>query len=168
MTTKVLLDASVLTELAKIPNMCGSKEIVGYTPLAGFDHWMNIVNANDLSYFCCDPILPAAFLYGARGVTSENYCLRPKLFMEVYKACLDKDWTRAKKLHYEQLEFTNFVYNVFGLGTYTWFCVLKAALDNIGIIKGGYPRDPFIPVPENVQKKAKDAVMKKYGSKLGL
>ena len=164
-TTKTLIDASMLAELAKIPNMCGSKEIVGYTPLADFTHWMNIVQASDLAPFCCDPILPAAFLYGAKGVTSENFALRPKLFLDVYKACLEKDWTRAKKLHKEQLEFTNFVYQSFGLGKYTWFCVLKAALDNVGVIKGGYPRDPFIPVPESVQNKGRELVKAKYGRK---
>jgi dihydrodipicolinate synthase/N-acetylneuraminate lyase len=164
-TTKVLLDASIIAELAKIPNMCGSKEITGYTPLSDFSHWMSIVKSSDLAFFCCDPILPTAYLYGAKGVTSENFALKPKLFAAAYRACLDKDWTKAKKLQAEQLEFTDFVYKAFGLGTYTWFCVLKAALDNVGIIKGGYPRDPFIPVPESVQKKGKELVNAKYGHK---
>lgn len=164
-TTKFLVDAGMFAELAKIPNICGSKEIVGYTPLADFSHWMSIVHAADLAFFCCDPVTVAATLYDAKGVTSENFALRPKLFLDVYKACIDKDWERAKKLHYQQVEFTNFVYQSFGFGQYNWFCVLKAALDNLGIIKGGYPRRPFIPVPEGLQTKAKKLVQNKYGDK---
>jgi len=163
-TTKFLVDAPLFTELAKIPTLCGSKEIVGYTPLADFPHWMSIVHATDLAHFCCDPATVVASLYDTKGVTSENFALRPKLFLEVWKACMDKDWEKAKKFHYQQMEFTNFVYQCFGMGKYTWFCVLKAALDNLGIIKGGYPRRPFIPVPEKLQKKAKEQVLKKYGT----
>jgi dihydrodipicolinate synthase/N-acetylneuraminate lyase len=166
-TTKFLIDARTFVELAKIPSVCGTKEIVGYTPLADFTHWMNIVHATDLAYFCCDPVTVAASLYDAAGVTSENFALWPKLFLEVYKACLDKDWEKAKKLHYEQMEFVNFVYQSFGFGQYNWFCVLKAALDKLGIIKGGYPRRPFIPVPESIQKKGKELVVRKYGDRLG-
>jgi hydratase-aldolase len=164
-TTKFLIDAEIFKELAKIPNVCGSKEIVGYTPMADFTHWMRIVRATDLAHMCCDPITVAALLYDGKGLTSENFALKPRLFTEVYKACERKDWEKAKKLHYEQMEFINFVQEAFGIRQYTWFCVLKAAMDAIGVIKGGYPHTPYIPVPEQLQEKAKRLVLEKYGGK---
>jgi 4-hydroxy-tetrahydrodipicolinate synthase len=166
-TTKFLIDAQLFQELSKLPNICGSKEIVGYTPLADFMHWMSITSATDLAYFCCDPIVPPAMMYGANGVTSENFALRPKLFIDVYKACVEGNWEKAKKLHREQLDFTDFVYKSFGFGKYTWFCVLKAALDAVGIIHGGYPRAPFIPVPGSLASEGKRAVLEKYGDVVG-
>ena len=164
-TTKFLVDAGIFKEIAKIPNVCGSKEIVGYTPLATFTHWMSIVNATNLAHFCCDVITVPAMMYDAKGVTSENFALKPKLFLEVYKACEQKKWEKAKKLHYAQMEFINFINESFGIRQYNWFCVLKAALDAVGVIKGGYPHSPYIPVPEKLQKKAKQLVLKKYGDK---
>lgn len=164
-TTKFLVDAEIFKEIVRVPNVCGSKEIVGYTPLATFTHWMSIVNATDLAHFCCDVITVPAMLYDAKGVTSENFALKPKLFLEVYKACRQKDWEKAKKLHYEQMEFISFVNKVFGIQQYNWFCVLKAALNAVGVIKGGFPHRPYIPVPEKIQKKAKIMVLEKYGDK---
>lgn len=162
-TTKFLVDAEIFKRIAEIPNLCGSKEIVGYTPLATFTHWMSIVHATDLAHFCCDIMTVPAMMYDAKGVTSENFALRPKLFIEVYKACEQKDWEKAKKLHYEQIEFVSFVNEAFGIREYNWFCVLKAALNALGVIRGGYPHRPYIPVPEKLQKKAKIRVLEKYG-----
>jgi dihydrodipicolinate synthase/N-acetylneuraminate lyase len=51
------------------------------------------------------------------------------------------------------------------MGEYNWFCVLKAALNNLGVIKGGYPHQPYIPVPEKLQQKAVKALKKKYPDK---
>ena len=164
-TTKFLVSPDVYKELAKIPNVCGSKEIVGYTPQADFPYWMAIVNATNLAHFCCDPVTPPAMLYNAKGVTSENFAFDPKLFLEVFKACEAKDWDKAKRLHYEQMQLINSIYPEFGMGEYNWFCVLKAALNNLGVIKGGYPHQPYIPVPEKIQKKAVQALKKKYPNK---
>jgi len=164
-TAKLLIGAEIFKEIASIPNVCGSKEIVGYTPLADFTHWMSITHATNLAHMACDPMLVPSMMWGGKGTFSEYLPFKPKLILELYKVCERRDWETAKKLHYEMMEFNNFVLNTFEYRnpSYTWFCVLKAAINAFGFINAGYPHRPFLPLPEKVQRKAKKIVLAKYG-----
>lgn len=165
-TTNYLVGANVFSEISQLSNVVGSKEIVGYTPDAPFTHWMDIVDVSDLAHFTCDPMTVPAMMYDASGLTSENFPLWPELYTEVYRACEEEDWDRAKKLHYKQVEFTNFVHQAFGFGDFTWFTVLKAAINQLGVIDGGYPNKPFLPIPEDIQVNAREKVLEKYGEEM--
>ena len=163
-TTKFLVDAKTFKEIAGIPSLCGSKEIVGYTPLADFTHWLSIVHASDLAHMSCDPMLVPTMMWGGKGTFSEYLPLKPKIILETYKACERGDWETAKKLHYEVMEFVDFVLDAFEYQNpnYNWLCALKAAMNAFGFVNAGYPHRPYLPIPEKVQRKAEKKVLGRY------
>ncbi len=156
-TTKILIDAEMYRELSEEPNICGSKEIV-----SDFVHLMKIIKASNLAHMHVDSLFVPMMMWGGKGVFSLTPVLtKPKLVLEAYNACKEKNWEKAMKLQYEINEFNEFARRLYG--DYTWICVSKAIVNAFGFINAGYPRRPFIPVPEDLQEKAKRKLLEKYG-----
>ncbi|MFX0096031.1 MAG: dihydrodipicolinate synthase family protein [Candidatus Hodarchaeota archaeon] len=163
-TTNFLVDAEIFQEISSIPNICGSKEIIGYTPLATFSHWLSIAYATDLAYMACDPMLVPTMMWNGKGTFSEYLPLNPTLILETYRACERKDWDNAQKLHFQLVEQRNYVLNAFEYynPNYNWFCALKAAINAFGFINAGYPHRPYLPLPAKVQERAQKIVFDRY------
>jgi len=157
-TTKVTITSDIYRELVKIPTLCGSKET-----MRDFSELLWIINLNKLSVMHIDRLFVPLMMFGGKGTFSEVVNLKPKLITETYKACKDKNWEKAMKLHFELNEF--FTYCRQQYAGYTWFCGYKAMCDAFNFVKGGFPRRPFIPVPDDIKEKVKKIIIEKYGNK---
>jgi len=158
-TAKITVDADMFKEIATAPNVCGSKEIV-----SDFGHLLRIIKSTDLAHMHVDSLFVPMMMFGGKGVFSLAPVLtKPKLVLEAYNAAKEKNWEKAMKLQHEINEFNAFCHRAVG-GGYTWFCVTKTVVNAFGFVDAGYPRRPFIPVPDDVQAKAKKVILEKYGN----
>ncbi|MEM2904376.1 MAG: dihydrodipicolinate synthase family protein [Candidatus Bathyarchaeia archaeon] len=157
-TMKVLVDAEMYKEIQESPNLVGSKEIVN-----DFGHLMRICRETKLSHMHVDRLFVPMMMWGGRGVFSLVPVLtKPKLVLEAYQAAKSKDWERAARLQEEINRFASDPEVGRLLSGYTWICASKAIVNAFGFINAGYPRRPFIPVPEDVQAKVKEILLRKY------
>ena len=156
-TAKILVNAEMFKQIAEVPTVCGSKEIV-----RDFSHLMQIVRTTNLVHMHVDSLFVPLMMWGGKGVFSLSPVLtKPKLVLATYEACLRGDWEKAIKLQNEINDFSAFAWKFFQ--GYSWICVTKAVVNAFGFINAGYPRRPFIPPPENLQEKAKKALLDEYG-----
>ena len=155
-TTKVLLDATDYRELAALPNLCGSKEMV-----PDFCHWLNLVRATNLAHMHVDTLFVPTMMWHGRGVFSGVVCLKPELVLGAYEACKAGNWAKAMDLQFQISEIYNiFFRNLFK--SYSEVSAYKALVNLFAFIKGGHPRKPFLPVPEDLQAKARQIIVDKF------
>lgn len=157
-TTKVLIDAAMYKELQGTENLVGSKEIV-----SDFGHLMRITRETNLSHMHVDHLFVPMMMWGGRGVFSLTPVLtKPRLVFQAYEAARRKDWENAMRLQEQVNQFARDPEVSRLLTGYTWICTAKAIVNAFGFIDAGYPRRPFIPVPDEVQARVKEILLAKY------
>jgi len=156
-TAKVLLGREVFEKLARIPTVCGSKEIV-----PDFEHWMNITRVPGLSFLHVDLMMVPSMMWGGKGNFSGMACMKPELVLDAYKACLNGDWSRAKELQYKMREHWALVEPL--LKGYSPISQYKCMVNAFGLLKVGPPGKPFIPVPEEAEEKVKKIVRERFSA----
>jgi dihydrodipicolinate synthase/N-acetylneuraminate lyase len=78
--------------------------------------------------------------------------MNPNFQNEIYKACETKNWKKALELQYKIVDFFNKI--VIPLrNKYSEVSLAKALVNASGFLSVGPPRDPFIPVKPDDQKK---------------
>ena len=155
-TTKVSLNDETYRELVKIPNFCGAKHI---SP----DIWnyVDLISDTDIQLFPSEEKIIPAMLYGIRGFFASAYFLTPKMCLELYEACRDKNWDKAIEIEYKlrvPFKHPRAPRKVFD-GKYAHIPIFKALVNATGLIYVGYPRKPHIPVSEKDQQTIKEILL---------
>jgi 4-hydroxy-tetrahydrodipicolinate synthase len=159
--TQMLIDAELFEEFAKIPNFCGSKEI---SP--DIAHWLSLQGIGDLGFLWGEMWGTTAMFTGGTGFVSTVACIAPSVVLGLYEACTARDWERAFELQHAVNEIvavremylgTPPPFEIQGARLWGWsYCkhndisMYKGAVTAAGFLKAGYPRKPFIPVPDEV------------------
>lgn len=86
-----------LSELAKIPRVVGIKDSSGnFTQLS---EYINILGKEFLVLTGSDALILPGYIAGCKGVISAVGVVFPELVVNLWKACVDNDYSKAKKLH---------------------------------------------------------------------
>ena len=89
-------------------------------------------------------LLPVMFL-GGKGTVSLFGCPMPKLPLELYEACKDKDWKKGLKFHLHLTNFASTVRSADISGEVNVISIFKGLCEVCGR-KAGPPRRPNIPL----------------------
>lgn len=163
-------NAEIYRELARLPNMVGSKEAH-----FNFKAWRALQGATPLVHMSATDAgwLVEMYRLGGPGVGSVSLTLMPHLEYKTLKLCGEGNYEEAERVW---ALFTEVVGRLrAGAGRpYLAPAVMedwedygaaargKALNDVFGFIKVGPPRPPGIPVPKDLQMRLKDYIMARY------
>jgi dihydrodipicolinate synthase/N-acetylneuraminate lyase len=110
-----------------------------------------------------DDLLVPAMMLGGKGAFSAIVCLSPRFALEIYGACMQKDWERALQLQHQCNRFFKEVYEPLQARGYADPAIDKALMNAFGFVPGGEPRAPLSPVPRELERD----IMKRVGADFG-
>jgi len=157
--TAQLHDVDTFKELAKLPNMCGSKE-AHYD----FSLWYSLNRETDLAHMTATEItwfVPTMKL-GAKGVFSMSASMIPNFIMRMYRACKEGRWDEATDMQFKLRELWKKIESIDFIREYHSIVRFKAIVNAFGVLKCGVTRRPFIPLPDDIQKRLTDYVQENF------
>jgi dihydrodipicolinate synthase/N-acetylneuraminate lyase len=139
--TKVMIDPGTVRKIAEMPNVIGLKDSSAnavYFRLV--QHAMR--DRQDFALFMGpEEITAEAVLFGANGGVNGGANMFPKLYVDLYKAAVAKDFEKLKPLQEKVLQISSSIYTVGRFGS-SYLKGLKCALSLMGICSD-YLADPF-------------------------
>ena len=154
-------DASIFEELARLPNIVGSKEAHW-----DFSLWMEIHRRSPLVHMSATDIgwLPELYRHKAPGVGSVHFAYSPHIIRESIRCCNERDFDAAERTLGPLTEFVSrikygsgephvFPSELTGWTEYSNIARHKALTDAFGFLKAGPPRPPTIAVPQALQER---------------
>jgi len=156
--TAQLHTAQIFKELAKIPTMCGSKEVTTIKlQLEIMRHTdLTPMTATELDYYV------ATMKLGAKGIFSMSASMFPKFIVGIFKACKEGNWKKAWEMQHKLKDIWEFLDSLpFGRG-YGSISRFKAYVNAFGVLDCGITGKPLIPVPKEVVAKYREAIEEKY------
>ena len=79
-------------------------------------------------------------------------CLSPRFALEIYGACMQKDWERALQFQHQCNRFFKEVYEPLQAQGYADPAIDKALMNAFGFVPGGVPRPPLLAVPRELER----------------
>ena len=158
-TTGQLHDFAAYQEISKIPTVCGSKEghhnfALLYRLLRETD--LAIMTPLEQFYF-----VPSMQL-GAKGIFSMTAAMCPYFILNFYETCKRGDWEQATQMQIALQEMWQKLDSLEMLKGYHAIPRFKAIVNGFGFLKCGVTRRPFIPVPDEIQKRLTDYIRDEF------
>jgi len=156
--TAQLHTVETFKELAKIPSMCGSKEITTIKLQLEIMRYTDLtpMTATELDYFY------ATMKLGAKGIFSMSASMFPRFIVDMYRKCTEGKWDEVQRMQYKLKDVWNFLDGLeFGQG-YGAIPRFKAYVNAFGVMDCGIPGKPFIPVPKDLVARYREEIEKKY------
>ncbi len=156
--TAQLHTVETFKELAKIPSMCGSKEITTIKlQLEIMRHTdLTPMTATELDYY-----VPTMKL-GAKGIFSMSASMFPRFIVSIYKACKEGKWEEAMRMQHKLRDVWDFLDGLAFGKPYGPIPRFKCYVNAFGVLNCGIPRKPFIPVPQDIQAKYREELKAKF------
>ena len=156
--TAQLHTVEIFKELAKIPSMCGSKEVTTIKLQLDIMRYTDLtpMTATELDYY-----VPTMKL-GAKGIFSMSASMFPRFIVDIYKTCKEGRWDEAQKMQYKLRDVWDFL-NSLKFGE-RWGSIprFKATVNAFGVLDCGITGKPLIPVPKDIQDKYRQEIEKKF------
>jgi 4-hydroxy-tetrahydrodipicolinate synthase len=154
----VRLDADDYAELQAIPNFWGSKQT-----FISFEDWMEFRRRSpDIVHMPLDFLFVPSMMYGGRGIFSELPTLSPRFALELWNACIDKDWVKAVELHTRWTRFSGELYGPLHEQGYSYIALDKAFYNACGFMRTLPPRPPLDAVPPEVIRQVRQKIQERY------
>lgn len=156
--TAQLHTVEIFKELANIPSMCGSKEIMTIKLQLDIMRYTDLVpmTATELDYF-----VPTMKL-GAKGIFSMSASMFPEFIIDVYQKCKDGKWDHAMKMQHKLKDVWTFLDGLDFGSEYGAIPRFKAYTNAFGVLDCGIPGKPLVPVPESVVMQYREAIEETY------
>ncbi len=150
-TGGVALTPTTLARLAEeVPNFAGIKDSSG--DLTQVAEMIRLCPPDFKVIMGRDSLIYGALTYGAAGAIAATANVAPKLIVEIYQACREGDYDRAKECQRKLAPLRS----AFGLGTFP--VVVKEALTMMGL-PGGRCRKPIQPLSEEKRAQLRDVLL---------
>jgi 4-hydroxy-tetrahydrodipicolinate synthase len=150
-TGGVALTPATLARLAEeVPNFAGIKDSSG--DLTQVAEMIRLCPPDFKVIMGRDSLIYGAFTYGAAGAIAATANVAPKLIVEIYQACREGDYDRAKECQRKLAPLRS----AFGLGSFP--VVIKEALTMMGL-PGGRCRKPIQPLTEEKRAQLRDILV---------
>ncbi len=150
-TGGVALTPTTLARLAEeVPNFAGIKDSSG--DLTQVAEMIRLCPPDFKVIMGRDSLIYGALTYGAAGAIAATANVAPKLIVEIYQACKEGDYDRAKECQRKLAPLRS----AFGLGTFP--VVVKEALTMMGL-PGGRCRKPIQPLSEEKRAQLRDVLL---------
>jgi dihydrodipicolinate synthase/N-acetylneuraminate lyase len=159
--TKRLFNGDDYKETVKLlpENFIGSK-----SGMPDFMYYADLRNKTpELVHLSSEQMVVPSMMIGAKGFVTVLYNMNPRLIVDLYNFCENKEWDKAMQLQLRICNFTIDVgYPVWNLGYY------DPAIDNAFMCVGGFLkiarriRKPYNPVPSELVRKMKETTEEKY------
>lgn len=160
----------IFRELARQPNMVGSKEAHW-----DFAKWLRIHRESPLVHMSSTDAgwLVELYRHGAVGVGSLQVCYMPHIVQQVLDLCAQERFIEAERTLMPFTEFVGcmkmglghphvFPIELPGWANYSHTARHKALVDAFGFLHVGPPRSPAIPVPDDLQSALRDFLQRRY------
>jgi len=157
--TAQIHDVEIFRELAKIPSMCGSKEAhhdFGLWYRLHYEGKLAHMTATELTWF-----VPTMKL-GSKGIFSMSAAMCPGYILKLYESCRNNDWEQATRMQFRLHDVWRTLDSLDMLAGYHALARFKAYVNAFGFLSCGITRKPFIPVPDDIQKRLTDYVQKEF------
>jgi 4-hydroxy-tetrahydrodipicolinate synthase len=150
-TGGVALTPATLARLAgEVPNFAGIKDSSG--DLTQVAEMIRLCPSDFKVIMGRDSLIYGALTYGAAGAIAATANVAPKLIVEIYQACREGDFERAKECQRKLAPLRS----AFGLGSFP--VVVKEALTMMGL-PGGRCRKPIQPLSEEKRAQLRDILV---------
>jgi len=150
-TGGVALTPATLARLAEeVPNFAGIKDSSG--DLTQVAEMIRLCPPDFKVIMGRDSLIYGALTYGAAGAIAATANVAPKLIVEMYQACREGDYDRAKECQRKLAPLRS----AFGLGTFP--VVVKEALTMMGL-PGGRCRKPIQPLNQEKRAQLRDILV---------
>ncbi|MFQ6078631.1 MAG: 4-hydroxy-tetrahydrodipicolinate synthase [Thermodesulfobacteriota bacterium] len=150
-TGGVALTPTTLARLAEeVPNFAGIKDSSG--DLTQVAEMIRLCPPDFKVIMGRDSLIYGALTYGAAGAIAATANVAPKLIVEIYQACREGDYERAKECQRKLAPLRS----AFGLGTFP--VVVKEALTMMGL-PGGRCRKPIRPLTQEKRAQLRDILV---------
>ena len=150
-TGGVALTPATLARLAEeVPNFAGIKDSSG--DLTQVAEMIRLCPPDFKVIMGRDSLIYGALTYGAAGAIAATANVAPKLIVEIYQACREGDYDRAKECQRKLAPLRS----AFGLGSFP--VVVKEALTMMGL-PGGRCRKPIQPLSEEKRAQLRDILV---------
>ncbi|MFB0506973.1 MAG: 4-hydroxy-tetrahydrodipicolinate synthase [Thermodesulfobacteriota bacterium] len=150
-TGGVALTPATLARLAEeVPNFAGIKDSSGDLSLVA--EMIRLCPPDFKVIMGRDSLIYGALTYGAAGAIAATANVAPKLIVEMYQACKEGDYDRAKECQRKLAPLRS----AFGLGTFP--VVVKEALTMMGL-PGGRCRKPIQPLNQEKRAQLRDILV---------
>jgi len=158
----VKLGADDYAKLQNIPNFWGSKQ-----SFISFEDWMEYGRRSpNIVHMPLDGIFVPTMMYGGRGIFTELPALSPNFAMELWNACIEKDWETAVAMHTYWQRFGAEVYTALWQKGYSYIALDKFFYNLAGLMRTLPPRPPLQAVPDELTAEIRAQVEKKYSELL--
>jgi hydratase-aldolase len=156
--TAQLHTVETFKELAKIPSMCGSKEITTIKLQLDIMRHTDLtpMTATELDYFYTTMRL------GAKGVFSMSASMFPRFIVSFYKTCVEGRWEEAQRMQYKLRDVWTFMDGLPFAKGYGSISRFKCCVNAFGVLDCGITRKPFIPVPLKIQEQYREALRERF------
>ena len=138
----------VFKELARLPNMCGSKE-------AHYDYGllMELLRASDLAHLHATELIwfVSSMQMGSKGIYSMSASTFPRYMVKLYRACTEKRWDEAKRMEWRLKDAHESMAHHPCLEGYHGIVMYKAMCTACSGLNWGKSRKPFISISDEHQ-----------------
>jgi 4-hydroxy-tetrahydrodipicolinate synthase len=145
---RLMLDAEDYAELAAIPNVWGSKQVI-----SDFDEWLEFCRRSpSLVHMPLDSLFVPTLLFGGRGIFTELCNMSPRFAQDIWNACAREDWGTARSLQERWHRYSAELYTPLWREGYSYIALDKAFYNIAGYVRTTPPRPPLQAVPADRQR----------------